>query len=320
MITPARTAWDTKIQCVCAIVAARGQEGTEIYLSGNFGQVSLDPPRIIINPNRLYPMESIVREARKFSLGVMPRDRRNEVLRLTRLRRREPRKTELLGWTLSEDHHGIPFLPDVLRTLFCEVESILDTGDHTVMIARVIESRANPARAGQTPLLYQDVAGFQDEKPRGRLVRRLLLKTGLRDAIKKILYRLRPPIPPDLPGNTYRDGGQTDAEVARILSYGVFDRGRVLQPPRAPAILRRPVGICVVGTRWGAFHCELVKKAAPAARHAVRPPSSTRTRVCPAHRSIAHHTTRRLVHAHTNKRAGHPHRMSGPLAATASSC
>jgi predicted dehydrogenase/flavin reductase (DIM6/NTAB) family NADH-FMN oxidoreductase RutF len=277
MISPARTAWDTKIQCVCAIVAARGQEGTEIYLSGNFGQVSLDPPRIIINPNRLYPMESIVREVRRFSLGVMPRDRRNEVLRLTRLRRREPRKAELLGWNLEDGPLGIPFLPDVLRTLFCEVESILETGDHTVMIARVIESRANPARAGQIPLLYQDVAGFQDEKPRGRLVRRVLLKSGLRDTIKKTLDRLRPPIPPDLPGNTYRDGGQTDDEVERILAYGVFDRGRILQPSRAPAILRRPVGICVVGTRWGAFHCELVKKAAPAARLFVCGQDSART-------------------------------------------
>jgi len=263
MIQPARTIWDTKIQSVVGVVAAAG----EIFLSGNFAQASLDPPRIIINPNRLYPIEAILRGSRRFSLNVMPESRRTEVLRLNRMRRREPRKAELLGWKLVEDHHHISFLADVLRTLFCEVESILDTGDHTAMVARVLENRANPVRAGDRPLLYQSIAGMQTERANlARLVRKVLLKTGLLDGMRRVRYRLRPPLPPDLPRNTYLDGGQTEGEIARILAYGTFDRSRVLTPPGAPALLRRPVGICVVGTRWGTFHCDLVRKANPAAR------------------------------------------------------
>jgi predicted dehydrogenase/flavin reductase (DIM6/NTAB) family NADH-FMN oxidoreductase RutF len=266
MIQPARTIWDTRIQCICGIVAARATAGAEVYLCGNFGQASVDPPRIIINPNRIYPIEAILRESRRFSLNVMPEARRPELLRLARLRRREPRKAELLGWQLAEDHHGIPFLQDVLRTLFCEVESVLDTGDHTVMVARVLENRIHPARSGQRPLLYQSIAGVQSERPKRHLLRRLLLKIGLLDGIKRVLYRLRPPLPPDLARNTYLDGGQTEDEIARILAPGVFDCSRVLRPPEAPALLRREVGVCVVGTRWGAFHCELIRKANPAAR------------------------------------------------------
>jgi predicted dehydrogenase/flavin reductase (DIM6/NTAB) family NADH-FMN oxidoreductase RutF len=267
MIQPARTIWDTKIQCVCGVLAARASAGTEIYLSGNFGQASLEPPRIVINPNRLYPIEGIIRESRRFSLNVIPASRRDEVLRLARMRRRESRKAELLGWKLAEDRHGIPFLADVLRTLFCEVESILDTGDHTVMIARVLEDRANRARRGELPLLYQSIAGSQTEGvDRGRIPRKVLLKSGLLDAARRVLYRLRPPLTPDLPRNTYLDGGQTGEEIDRILAHGPFDRSRVLSPPGVPAMLHRPVGICVVGTRWGAFHCELVRKANPLAR------------------------------------------------------
>jgi len=267
MIQLARTIWDTKIQCICSVVAARTATATEVYLCGNFGQVSLDPPRLIINPNRIYPIEAMIRESGRFSVNVMPEARRGEVLRLARLRRREPRKAELLGWHLEEDHRQIPFLEDVLRTLFCELESVLETGDHTVMVARVLENRIHPVRAGQRPLLYQSIAGTQSACANGkRAVRKLLLQTGLLDSMKRVLYRLRPPLPPDLARNTYRDGGQTENEIAQILAHGAFDRSRMLQPPKAVPLIRRPLGVCVVGTRWGSFHCELVRKANPAAR------------------------------------------------------
>jgi flavin reductase (DIM6/NTAB) family NADH-FMN oxidoreductase RutF len=216
MIQPARTIWETKIQCICGIVAARTSSTTEVYLSGNFGQVSLDPPRIIINPNRIYPIEAMIRESRRFSVNVMPEDRQSEAVRLTRLRRREPRKVELLGWHLKEDHHQIPFLEDVLRTLFCELETALDTGDHTIMVARVLENRVNPARAGQRPLLYQSIAGTQSERANGgRILRKLLLRAGLLDGMKRVLYRLRPPLPPDLARPQYLSGRRADRERDR---------------------------------------------------------------------------------------------------------
>lgn len=45
MRIPARTIWEAKIQCVCGVIAAREEGHTELYMCGNFGQATLDPPR-----------------------------------------------------------------------------------------------------------------------------------------------------------------------------------------------------------------------------------------------------------------------------------
>jgi flavin reductase (DIM6/NTAB) family NADH-FMN oxidoreductase RutF len=106
MIWPSRTIWDMRIQGVCAVLIARAGDHMDAHTTGNFGQVSLTPPRIAINPNRLYRIEPLVRQARCFSLNVMAADRRDEVIRLIRLRRREPDKLGVLGWTLAEGSRG----------------------------------------------------------------------------------------------------------------------------------------------------------------------------------------------------------------------
>ncbi len=210
----------------------RGDDGgeTEIYLSGNFGQATFDPPRIVINPNRLYPIEGMIRRARRFSVSVLSSEDRDEAIRLSRLRRRQPRKTEVLGWAL-EEHEGIPYVPWAIQTMFCELETALDTGDHTVMVARVVEIRADERRAGAQPLMYREVAGEPPALPAvDKLLRKIVVGSPLGDALKGLKNRLRPAAPPDLPGTTYRQGGQTEAEVEQILSHGAVDRGCVLKP------------------------------------------------------------------------------------------
>ncbi len=264
MNLPARTIWDTRIQCVCGVIAARHAGETEIYMSGNFGQATFDPPRIVINPNRLYPIEGMIRRARRFSVNVMGAEDREDVLKLVRMRRRQPRKAEALGWQL-EEKEGIPYLPGAAQVLFCELEKALDTGDHTVMIARVLEIRNEERRA--RALLYQEVAGDAPAFPRlEKLVRRLVVGSPLGDVLKSARSRLRPPARPDLGRNTYNLGGQTEEELEKILSHGVVDRGRILKPGGIAPRVRKPVGICVVGTHWGSFHCGLARAASREAR------------------------------------------------------
>ena len=72
MRLPSQTIWDTRIQCVCGIIAAEGEAGPEIYFSANFAQATLEPPRLIINPNRIYPIEPAIRRAGRFSVAVLP--------------------------------------------------------------------------------------------------------------------------------------------------------------------------------------------------------------------------------------------------------
>src|SRR5688572_13186510 len=131
---PSRHIWDTKVQCICGVVSAQAEHGVELFLSAHFAQLSLSPPRIGINPNRLYPIEPAMRAVGRFAINVVAASSRGEMWRLLRIRRREPRKTDVLGWPIERSDDGIPFIPFAIRTLFCELESTHATGDHTLMI------------------------------------------------------------------------------------------------------------------------------------------------------------------------------------------
>jgi predicted dehydrogenase/flavin reductase (DIM6/NTAB) family NADH-FMN oxidoreductase RutF len=272
----AQTIWDTRIQCVCGVIAAREGDHTEVYFSATFGQATTDPPRIIINPNRLYAIEGIIRRCGRFSLNLLSVRQREEALRLIRMRRREPNKIGVLGWQIADGESGIPYLPDHARTLFCEVESMLDTGDHSVMICRVVGTAANPRRAGEPALIYQEIAG--DAASVSRLVKGIV-RSPISSFLLSRVRRFRPAPPADLPAATYRDGGQTEDEIRQILEPGVLDRSRVLRPPgnRPQLRFQKSPGICVVGTRWGLMHCELVRKVHPKASLFICGRDETRT-------------------------------------------
>jgi predicted dehydrogenase/flavin reductase (DIM6/NTAB) family NADH-FMN oxidoreductase RutF len=259
---PGRTIWDTRVQSVCGILSARGDNGVEVYFSATFAQVSLSPPRVIVNPNRMYAIEEVVRTRRRFAINVLSLEQRQQLVRLIRMRRRQPNKPELADLTISESEHEIPFLGDSLRTIFCEVERAIPSGDRQLYVARVIESREHPSYSGQRPLLFSDITPSRFPSLR-KAVRTVAIVTGSLDLAKKLQARLRPPPTPDIAKATYEIGGATEPELKLILSYGVLDKGHSITPPAAPAIVRGKVGICVVGTGWGAFHCGLIKRASP---------------------------------------------------------
>ena len=266
MRQPARTIWDTRVQAVCSIISAADLPETELWMCGNFGQCSLDPPRVIINPNRLYPIEPVIRRERRFAINIASREQRDAVIRAIRVRRRSVHKATTVGLPVIQDPtHDIPYLGGCLRTLFCEVEQVLESGDHTLMIARVLESRFH-GQAGDMPLLYPEVAGVPSPFPRtSRLLRGVLAATGMKEKLRRLVRGPRQTAPVDLARNTYLDGGQTDAEVALIRQPGLKDTGRIIVPPAsAPNALRRRLGVCVVGVgQWGAYHAQLFRRADP---------------------------------------------------------
>ena len=264
---PGRTIWDTRVQSVCGILSADSADGPTVYASASFAQVSLDPPRVAVSLNRTYALEAAVGKERRFAINVVPVGQSRVVHRLMQLRRRQPRKAQLLGLEILHDRHEIPYIANALRNIFCEVEQVVDSGDRRLYVSRVIESRINQALAAQRPALFREVmeAGSRFAPVR-RLVRTVLALSGVRDLARGVLFALRPPPPPDIARVTYEMAGATEAEIAEILRYDLVDSSRRLSIPRAPAVVRRRIGLCVVGTSWGSFHCQLVRQANPAAR------------------------------------------------------
>lgn len=264
MRIPARTIWDTKIQCVCSVVTAQDGPRVEMWMCGNFAQAGLDPPCVVINPNVLYPIEQAIRNSGRFAINVFAAPNRDALLRMIRVRRRTPFKERVLGMRVQADRHGIPYLPDCQRVLFCELIQPLETGDHTVMMARVLDTYENPAQKGLRPILYPEVSGSPSRFPRAqRMARVLATRSGMADFLRRLLHRHRLQQPVDLVSATYETGGQTEAEIRQILAYGVLDEGRALSPPEPPpAVLSKRIGVCVAGTgQWGSFHCHLFRQA-----------------------------------------------------------
>ena len=263
----AGTIWDTKIQCVCSVVTAREGHDVELWMCSNFGQVSLTEPRIAVNPNRLYPIERAIRRERRFAVGVFSGAQRDLAIRLMRTRRRAPNKACLIGMHLAQDgKHRIPYSPDCFRTLFCEAEDILDTGDHSLVIARVLEMRVRQGWGKERPLLYAEISGTHARYPRlNRALQWLVAASGAKERIQRYLQKRRGIRAVNLAANTYEDGGRTDAEIQIIESAELRDTGRTIAPPQlAPAVLRRRLPVCVVGVgQWGAFHCRLFSTADP---------------------------------------------------------
>src|SRR5260370_34996207 len=60
--------------------------------------------------------------------------------------------------------------------------------------------------------------------------------------------------------------GQTDEQIEIALRHPLIDTGRSLAPPQAPGIIKGQVGVCVVGTGWGAVHCRLIRQVQPTAK------------------------------------------------------
>jgi predicted dehydrogenase/flavin reductase (DIM6/NTAB) family NADH-FMN oxidoreductase RutF len=266
MLRETATIWDTKIQNVCSIVTAREGDDVELWMCANFGQVSLDEARIAVNPNRLYPIEAAIRRERRFALNLLAESQREVAQRLCRARRRAPNKAGLIGLEVAEDsEHNIPYSPACFRTLFCEAEELLDTGDHTLVIAHVLENRTRRDWESARPLLYREISGTSSTHRLRRSFEWTLVKTGVKDRLQRILGRRRDTGPVNIAANTYESGGQTEDELSLIASYGLRDTGREIAPPgRAPAALRRRIPLCVVGVgQWGAFHCRLFASADP---------------------------------------------------------
>lgn len=263
---PGRTIWDTRVQSVSGIITASAGDEVYIFPSASFAQVSLTPARVVINPNRTYGLEAAVRDSRRFAINVFPVSSRAHMIRAMRIRRRQSHKDKVLGLDVKEDAHGIPFFEGNLRTVFCEIEQTLDSGDRKLYIARVLESRSNPAMSGKLPLLFSQVTDTSEHPHIRRVIRTVLLKTGVLDGLKKVFQKLRPPPPANIAKATYEDAGATEEEMETILRPGAVDRSRYLYPPEAPAIITRSIGICVVGTGWGQTHLRYLRMASPKVR------------------------------------------------------
>lgn len=137
------------------VVTARRDAIQSAYVGSWIQQAAFEPPSITIAMNKQRPLLSLLSSG--VGIGVNILGRRQSAL----YARFEP------GFSLTEDPFagvatqtlvtGVPLLCEAFAYLDCRVKSLLDAGDHTIVLAEVLAGGAQPAGESMT---YTRQSGF----------------------------------------------------------------------------------------------------------------------------------------------------------------
>ncbi len=128
------------------VVTAQGEEGPIGFTCQSFSSLSLDPPLVVFAPGRASRTWPRLREIGRFCVNVLA-EGQDAVSQS--FARSGTDKFAGVPWTPSP--HGSPVLDGVVAWLDGELWAEYDGGDHTLVVARVLDLGADPARR---PLLY----------------------------------------------------------------------------------------------------------------------------------------------------------------------
>ena len=112
----------------------------------SFTSVSLDPPLLLWCMDRRSRRHDIFVKAAGFTVSILGTDHKEVSSRLAR-----PGEHALDGIALLETELGPPALADSLAVFECAVEKMLEAGDHTILLGRVLRFSCPSASA---PLVY----------------------------------------------------------------------------------------------------------------------------------------------------------------------
>lgn len=115
------------------IVTGHDDDGPVGFACQSFASVSLEPPLVLFcadHQGRAWPR---IRPTGRFCVNVLGEE---QVDLCNRFGSSAGKKFDGLDWEASA--HGTPALPDVLCRVHAEVESVHVTGDHDVVIGRVV--------------------------------------------------------------------------------------------------------------------------------------------------------------------------------------
>lgn len=121
-----------------------------------FSSLSLDPPLVLICIDRGRFMHQLLTNAPGFAVNVLGRDQRSLALTFA-----GSAPDRFVGVGTRTGRHGAPLLDGAIAQLECDRESLLDGGDHTIVVGRV---RSLAIVEGE-PLIYSRGAFLDIPKP-----------------------------------------------------------------------------------------------------------------------------------------------------------
>lgn len=100
-----------------------------------FMSLSVAPPMVLVSLDRTSELLSIVRLSGRIGVNVLGSTHSDVALRFAR--KGGAAKFADTRWTLD---HALPRLPTALGWLACEVESMVEGGDHVVLLGKVLHA------------------------------------------------------------------------------------------------------------------------------------------------------------------------------------
>ena len=128
------------------IITARDEEGPAGMVVGSFTSVSLDPPLVAFLPALSSTTFPRIEQAGRFCVNVLSSDQ-EQVCRA--FARSDGPKFDAAGYSPSPN--GSPLLDDIVAWIDCEVESVIEMGDHYLCVGRVTDLGTTTASA---PLIF----------------------------------------------------------------------------------------------------------------------------------------------------------------------
>lgn len=151
MPSPLDTSWYRQVlgqypTGVCVVTATQADGSHAGFVVGSFTSVSLDPPLVAFFPDKKSSSWPKIEGAKHFCVNILSADQEH-------LCRQFSSKTgdKFAGVKTRPAATGAPIIQDVVAWIDCDIESVLDAGDHYIVVGRVRElSVENPS----LPLLF----------------------------------------------------------------------------------------------------------------------------------------------------------------------
>ncbi len=141
---------------VCVVTASAADGARQGMVVGTFTSISLDPPLVGFFPDRGSSSWARIAATGRFCANILRADQRHHS---TRFAARSNDK--FAGLKHGTTPAGLPLLDDVLAWIECSIISVVEVGDHFLVVGAV---QALEKRACGTPLLffrgrYHELAG-----------------------------------------------------------------------------------------------------------------------------------------------------------------
>lgn len=117
----------------------------------SFTAISLDPPLILVAIGRERAIHPIIERTRRFAVNILGEDSQDLSDCFSGAPSSSPREA-FCNAAYVQSEAGQPVLDDAIAFVSCEVERVIEAGDHTIYVGRVVETgcRDEPG----WPLLY----------------------------------------------------------------------------------------------------------------------------------------------------------------------